>query len=79
MGFSFFLPFTSGFIIVAIILFIIYLILKFILYIFQSLGLLKIAKKEKYKYPYIVWIPGISHYVLGKYCGLNKIIRYLLY
>lgn len=48
--------------------YIIYLILKFVLYIFQSLGLLRIAKKENYKYPYIVWLPGLSHYVLGNYC-----------
>ncbi len=43
-------------------------IVKFTLYIFQSFGLLNIAKKEGYKYRYISWIPGLSHYILGKFC-----------
>lgn len=46
-------------------------ITKFILYIFQSFGLLNIARNENYKYPYIVWIPGISHYILGKFTTNN--------
>ena len=53
-------------------LLIIYVIIKFVLYIFQSFGLLGIAKKEKYSYPYLVWIPGISHYYLGKTCLKSK-------
>lgn len=73
MGGLLFFPFVSGFMVVAIVILIIYLVLRFILYIFQSFGLLRIAKKEGYKYPYIVWLPGISHYVLGRYCCLNKI------
>ena len=43
-------------------------IVKFTLYIFQSFGLLNIAKKEGYKYRYISWVPGLSHYILGKFC-----------
>lgn len=46
-------------------------IAKFMLYIFQSFGLLNIAKKEQYKFPYIAWIPGLSHYILGKFCMDN--------
>ena len=51
---------------------IIYTIIKFILYIFQSFGVLNIAKKENYKYPYTVWIPFVSEYFLGKFCMDNK-------
>lgn len=79
MGGLIFFPFVAGFMVIIIIIWIIYLILKFILYIFQSFGLLRIAKKEKYKYPYIVWIPGISHYILGRYClDKNKSIIYCI-
>lgn len=48
---------------------ILWIILKMILYIFESIGLTNIAKKGNYKYPYIAWILGISHYILGKYCS----------
>ncbi len=51
---------------------VVWCITKFVLYIFQSFGLLNIAKNEKYKYPYIVWIPGVSHYILGKFCLSQK-------
>ena len=44
-------------------------IVKIILYILESIGLTNIAEKENYKYPYIAWILGISHYILGKYCS----------
>lgn len=47
---------------------ILYAIVRFITYIFESFGLLRIAKKEKYKIPYLVWVPGFSHYVLARYC-----------
>lgn len=48
---------------------IIWFIIKIVSYIFESIGLTNIAKKENYKYPYIAWILGISHYILGKYCS----------
>ena len=58
---------------------IIYIIINFVLYVIESFGLLRIAKKEEYKIPYIVWIPGISHYVLGRYCmSKSKSIIYAI-
>lgn len=77
MGMIIFLPLISAFLVVFILIWIICLIVKFILYIFQSFGLLRISKKEKYKFPYIVWIPAISHYVLGRYC-MDK-VRSIIY
>lgn len=47
-------------------------ITKFILYIFQSFGLLNLARKEQYQYPYMAWVPGLSHYLIGKFCCNNK-------
>lgn len=41
------------------------------LYLFQSFGLLRIAKKEGFRYPYLVWLPAVSHYYLGKCCMKN--------
>ena len=79
MGFLVFLPFFSAVIVVMILFYICYAILKFILYVFKSLGLLRIAKKENYKYPYVVWIPFVSNYILGKYCmDKKKGIIYLI-
>ncbi len=43
----------------------------FALYIFECFGLLRIAKLENYKFPYMVWIAGLSHYVSCKYCMDN--------
>lgn len=45
------------------------LIVKIITYILESIGLTNIAKKQNYKYFFIAWIPGFSHYILGKYCS----------
>ena len=79
MGFLVFLPFFSAVIVVMILFYICYAILKFILYVFKSFGLLRIAKKENYKYPYVVWIPFVSNYILGKYCmDKKKGIIYLI-
>lgn len=58
--------FIVAFIYISIILF---FIIKILSYILESIGLAKIAKKENYKYPYIAWILGLSHYILGKYCS----------
>lgn len=66
------LPIFGTVVIFWIIFLIVYILVSFIMYVFESFGLLRIAKKEKYKIPYIVWIPGISHYVLCRYC-MSKI------
>lgn len=77
MGFLIFFPFIGAFMLFWICILISYLVISFILYIFKSFGLLRIAKSENYKYPYIVWIPIVSNYVLGKYCmDKNKSIIY---
>lgn len=68
MGFLIFFPFVGTIMLIWICFLVIYAIIKFILYIFKSFGLLRIAKNEGYKYPYLVWIPIISNYILGKYC-----------
>ena len=46
---------------------IILFIYKIIAYIFESIGLTSIAKRENYSYPFIGWIPGLSHFIIGKY------------
>ncbi len=72
MGFLIFFPFIGTIMLIWICFLIIYAIIKFTLYIFKSFGLLRIAKTEKYKYLYLVWIPVISDYILGKYCMDKK-------
>lgn len=72
MGFLLFFPFIGTIMLVWLCFLIIYAIIKFTLYIFKSFGLLRIAKAEKYKYPYLVWLPIISNYILGKYCMDKK-------
>lgn len=72
MGSLLFFPFVSGFLLLIGIIGMIYLVTRFILYLFQSFGLLRIAKNENYKYPYIVWIPILSDYVLARYC-MNRV------
>ena len=78
MGAVFFLffPFFAAISILFLITIITYLILKFVLYIFNSFGLLNIARSEKYKFPYIAWIPCIGEYITGKFV-LNKILGYV--
>lgn len=73
MAFAVFsLPIILSIALLIICFLIIWGLIKFILYIFQSFGLLNIAKKEKYSNPYIAWIPGVSHYILGRFCIGNK-------
>jgi len=65
-------PIAIGSMFIVLILYmviILWLIFKIISYIFEGIGLTNIAQKENYKYPYIAWIIGISHYILGKYCS----------
>ena len=68
----FILPFIFAVYIFMIIFWVIYILIRFISYIFNSFGLLRIAKKEKYKYPYIAWVPVLSEYILAKYCLSKK-------
>lgn len=69
--FWFLLPLLSILTIIYITAVVIFCFVKFVLYIFQSFGLLRIAKKENYRYPYLVWVPAVSQYYLGRYC-MNK-------
>ena len=68
MGALIFLPFAGGLLVFLTVIWFIYLFLRFVLYVVQSFGLLRIAKREQYPHPGIVWIPGAAHYVLGRFC-----------
>lgn len=61
-----FLAFSFLFIILAI-------LIKIALYIFQSIGLFRIARVSGYKYPFIAWIPCISQYIIGRFAKSNQI------
>ncbi len=72
LGLFVMLPIFGGFFLFVILVLVTYVMINLILYVFRSFGLLRIAKNEQYKYPYIVWIPVISNYVLARYCMDKK-------
>lgn len=51
---------------ILIILYIILFAFGFISYVFNSIGLYEIAKREKEKPYFIAWIPCVNKYLLGK-------------
>ena len=51
---------------IIIILYIILFAFGFISYVFNSIGLYEIAKREKEKPYFIAWIPCVNKYLLGK-------------
>lgn len=51
---------------IIIILYIILFTFGFISYVFNSIGLYEIAKREKEKPYFIAWIPCVNKYLLGK-------------
>lgn len=57
----------AGIILVLIIAWFVYLAIKSIItYIFESIFLYNVSKKENYKYPFISYIPIANKYYLGK-------------
>lgn len=76
MGFLFvslFLSVFSVLYLLCVIAVIVFVFVKFVLYVFQSFGLLRIAKKEGYRLPCLVWVPAVSQYYLGRYCMSQKL------
>lgn len=47
--------------------FLVYLIIQLVLYAIESIGIFRLALRNKNKFPYLAFIPGINQYFLGKY------------